>query len=330
MKNWNEFLAEQTPQALDAQNALCALDQTALLYVGGDDASEFLQNQLSNDITHIDETKTQLSSMSNAKGRMLGIFQVIQIDGGYILIMPRDIIADIAQALQKFILMSNVVLADITESFARMGVTTDKAEITSARDFPDEINRVYQSDSLISVQLAAAPGRQRYLLLSNDEDEAIALWQKLAQKLSVNDEGNWRLQQIDAGIPTLYAETSGAFVLQMSNLQLLDGVSFKKGCYPGQEVVARMQYLGKLKRRMYRAQIQSSQCPQAGDDLCSKGSDAADNSGKVVDAIQLDDGTCRLLFIAQIGKADNGELALCQQPHVELETLPLPYSIETA
>jgi folate-binding protein YgfZ len=328
MQVWTEFLAQQKPQALDTQNALCALEQTALLYVGGDDASDFLQNQLSNDITKIDEARSQLSSMSNAKGRMLAIFQVIRIDGGYILIMPRDIIADIAQKLQKFILMSKVVLADITDSFARIGVTTDKAEIISAQDFPDEINAVYQSDSLISLQLPAATGRQRYLLLSNDENEAVSLWQKLAQKLAINAETNWRLQQIDAGVPTLYAATSGAFVLQMSNLQLLDGVSFKKGCYPGQEVVARMQYLGKLKRRMYRAQILSSQCPQAGDELCSRGADAPDSSGKVVDAVTLDDDHCALLFIAQIAKADAGELVLCDQPQVELEILPLPYSID--
>ena len=328
MKAWTEFLAQQKPQALAENNAICALEQTALLYVGGDDASEFLQNQLSNDITKIDETRSQLSSMSNAKGRMLGIFQIIQIDGGYILIMPRDLIADIAQALQKFILMSKVVLADITDSFARIGVTSDLAEIIKSDDFPDEVNQVFQSDSLISLQLPAAAGRQRYLLLSNDENEAIALWRQLAQKLVINDENHWRLQQIDAGVPTLYRATSGAFVLQMANLQQLDGVSFKKGCYPGQEVVARMQYLGKPKRRMYRAQLQSSQCPQPGDELCTRGAAAPDSSGKVVDAVMREDGYCSLLFIAQIAKAEAGELVLCEQPEHELALLPLPYSFD--
>jgi len=328
MQAWNDFLARQTPKAIDSDNAICALDQTSLLYVGGDDASDFLQNQLSNDISKIDETRSQLSSMSNAKGRMLAIFQIIRIDGGYILVMPRDLITDIAQALQKFILMSKVVLADISDSFARIGVTTTQHEITQADDLPDEVNHVYQSDSLISLSLPAAAGRSRYLLLSNDADEAIALWQKLSQKLAVNDELDWRLQQIDAGIPTIYAATSGAFVLQMSNLHKLDGVSFKKGCYPGQEVVARMQYLGKLKRRMYLAQIETSHCPQPGDELCTKGFTTADSSGKVVDAVILDDRHCHLLFIAQIAKAEAAELSLCDQPEAALSLLPLPYAFD--
>ncbi len=329
MKAWKEFVSQQPLQPLDENNAICSLEQTAILYVGGDDASEFLQNQLSNDIRKIDEHHSQLSSMSNAKGRMLGIFQVIRIDGGYLLLMPQDIVADIGQALRKFILMSKVVLADISESFAQISLTSSQAELFDHAEFPAEIHAVTQTDSLICLRLPAAPGRHRLLLMSNDENEAIALWQQFSNTLPHNDENHWRLQQIDAGIPTVYASTAGAFVLQMSNLQLLDGVSFKKGCYPGQEVVARMQYLGKLKRRMYRAKIDSGYCPAPADKLCSKQAEAADNSGQVVDAVRLDDEHCRLLLVAQIAKAEAGDLVICGHSEDHLDLLDLPYSFET-
>lgn len=327
MKLWSEFLLKQQIQPLQNINTLCSLDQTGLLYVGGEDATDFLQNQLSNDIHFIDENTVQLSSFSNAKGRMLGIFRVIKIDGGYLLLLPADILATIQQELQKFILMSKVILADISDSFARFSLTTDQQELVSDKIFPGKIDQVYQSDSLIVVRLQCSANHYRFLILGNDEQETINLWNKLSQNLTINDSMSWRLQEIEAGIPTIYPATVAAFVLQMSNLQLINGVSFKKGCYPGQEVVARMQYLGKLKRRMYLAEINSKNCPKPGDELCSRGSDKTDGSGKVVDAVLTDPEHCVLLFIAQIAKAEAEELVLFDQPETEIKLKTLPYSV---
>ena len=327
MQAWSEFLSKQPIQALQHNNTLSALDETGLLYVGGDDASDFLQKQLSNDILKIDQHRSQLSSISNAKGRMLGIFRVIQIDGGYLLVIPLSILDSIQQQLQKFVITARVILADISDSFARFSVTTDQHELTASDRFPAELNQVYQSDSLISLRLPAAEGRSRYLFLSNDAEEAIQLWSQLANRLQINDASNWRLQDIEAAIPNLYPATQGAFVLQMSNLQAIDGVSFKKGCFPGQEVVARMQYLGTLKRRMYLAEIDSETCPQAGDELCSLGTDKKDGSGKVVDAILTGDGKCLMLFIAQIAKTDANQLQLFDRPELSIRLRSLPYPV---
>ncbi|MDJ0834560.1 MAG: folate-binding protein [Gammaproteobacteria bacterium] len=325
MKAWFDFLSSQTLQPLQDNDAICALRDTGLLYVGGDDASEFLQNQLSNDIQLTSPSLSQLSSFSNAKGRMFGIFRVIQIEGGYLLVLPHSILAEVQDQLHRYILRSKVILADITDSFCLFSITTGADDPIQHEALPDQVNQVYQSDSLISVCLPSASGRRRHLLIDNSAEEAIALWQQFATRLAVNDQQQWRLQEIDAGIPTVYPSTSGAFVLQMSNLQLLDGVSFKKGCYPGQEVVARMQYLGKLKRRMYLAEIKGV-CPQPGDELQSRDSDKADGSGKVVDAIQLDQQNCRLLFIGQIEKAESDKLVLSAQIDAKMNLLPLPYA----
>jgi tRNA-modifying protein YgfZ len=325
MNKWQQFTASQ--QLLPAQtgNTLCALSDTGILYVGGEDAQEFLQNQLSNDISHIDANKAQLSSFSNAKGRMIAIFRVIQIDGGYLLIMPKSILQQVMQQLQKYVIRAQVVMADITESFAMTGISSSPDLLPVDERFPTQLNEVYQSDSLISVHVNSSDGQQRYLLLSNDEEEAIELVSTLSEKLTLSVADSWRLQEIQAGVPTLYPQTMLAFVLQMSNLQLLDGVSFKKGCYPGQEVVARMQYLGKLKRRMYLARIASDHCPMPGDELKSRDAEGKDGAGKVVDAICENDNSCLMLFIAQIEKAEADNLVLLDQPDSAIKLQTLPY-----
>jgi len=328
MKAWTDCLSTQTLAPLQDSNALCALDSHGLLYVGGDDAEAFLQNQLSNDIRRIDQGRSQLSAFSNAKGRMIGLFRVIAIEGGYLLLMPREMLPLVQEKLQRFVLMSKVILADISNDFARISLTVDAGTPPPDPDWPTEVDRVWQSDTLISVCLPAASGRQRWLLLSTEAAEAIALWRRLSERYRINGAEHWRLQNIDAGIPTLYPATSEAFVLQMANLQLIDGVSFKKGCYPGQEVVARMQYLGKLKRRMYRAVIDSPQAPPPGAELAAKDADAADGSGKVVDAVTTVDGSSRLLFIARIDLAGSDNLKLVEQPDARIELLPLPYAFE--
>jgi len=327
MNKWSEFLATQESQSLQRNNSMYVLDESALLYVGGEDATDFLQNQLSNDIQKLNEKTAQLSTISNAKGRMLGIFRIIKIDGGYLLIMPKDILPDIQQQLQKFIIMAKVVLADITDSFAIFSFSTDQQDLVSTEAYPSELNQVYQSDSLISLRLESAENRYRFLILSNNEQEAVNLWTTLSQKLIVNDSTGWRLQEIEAAVPTIYPQTVGAFVLQMSNLQLIGGVSFKKGCFPGQEVVARMQYLGKLKRRMYLAEINSTTCPKPGDELCVQGAEKKDGSGKVVDAVQINPQQCILLFIAQIEKTEKNELVLFDQPGHKLKLKDLPYLV---
>ncbi len=327
MNQWSEFLAGQNIQALQLNNSICALQDMSLLYVGGEDATDFLQNQLSNDINAIDDQTIQISSFSNAKGRMLGIFRVIKIDGGYLLLMPSSILPSMQQKLQKFIIRSRVILADISDSFARFSLLTSEHDIITHEHIPSQINQVYQTDSLISVRLPNVGDQFRYLVFSNIAEEAINLWSSFSSQLKINNFDNWRLQEIQSGVACLYPQTEAAFVLQMSNLQLVNGVSFKKGCFPGQEVVARMQYLGKLKRRMYLAEVETSHCPEPGDELSVKGSEKPDGSGKVVDAVQFNEQQCMMLFIAQMEKADNNELVLFDQQNKIITLKQLPYPV---
>ena len=182
MKAWLDFLSSQTVQPLQEQNAICALRETGLLYVGGDDATDFLQNQLSNDIQLISPTLSQLSSFSNAKGRMFGIFRVIQIEGGYLLLLPHSILAEVQEQLHRYILRSKVILADITDSFCLFSITSGLDDTIQHDALPDQVNQVYQSDSLISVCLPAASGRRLNAAIAvGDVEQAVVLVTRLGK-----------------------------------------------------------------------------------------------------------------------------------------------------
>jgi len=324
MNEWQEFMESQSP-ALRDSNFICDVSKLGLILVTGEDAQSFLQNQLSNDITETDENHFQLSSYSTPKGRMLGIFRVVKIDNGYLLITPKPTVTALLQRLQLFVVQAKVNLADASDYFARMGIQSD---IINNEILPRNQGEVVQSDSLIVLHLGQLADQSRYLLLCLSADEAKSIWQDMGENLSVADFDSWRLSEIKAGIPVIYAQTAEEFVAQMSNLNQLGGINFKKGCYPGQEIVARMQYLGKLKRRMFLAQLDTEICPQPGDDLVATNAEIVDGSGKIVDAVIDDQGNCFCLFIAQIKKALDNSLKLLDQPEVMINLIDLPYAVE--
>jgi folate-binding protein YgfZ len=326
MKDWQEFSGSQ-PGKLETENYICDASELGLILVTGDDAESFLQNQLSNDISHIDESWFQLSSYSTAKGRMLAIFQVIRISNGFILITPLSIVESLLQRLQMFVIQARVNLANASDHFARFALQTDNRSIIDHPLLPRQPGQVIQNDSLISLQLASLNHQNRYLLLCLSLDEAKSLWNEFSQHLPVGQFESWRLSQIKSGMPTIYPQTSEEFVLQMANLDLLDGVSFKKGCYPGQEIIARMHYLGKLKRRLFLTSFETDQCPLPGDDISTRGAESADGSGKVVDAVLDDSGICHCLYIAQIKKATNNELCLLNQSSIPIVSMDMPYTV---
>ncbi|MDH3632051.1 MAG: folate-binding protein [Gammaproteobacteria bacterium] len=327
MKPWQEFKSKQST-TLAGADFICAADELGLILVSGEDAAEFLQNQLSNDINLIDESRFQLSSYSTPKGRMLGIFRVIQISNGYLLLTTRSMVLPLLEQLFKFIVQSRVALADASDYFAMIAIQTDRPDLNGLPLMPAEPGTVVQNDSLIMLQLEPLGSQRRFVVMFLSADQAIAAWNDLAEQLQVAGFSSWHLSEIKAGIPVIYPQTSEEFVLQMANLGALGGVSFNKGCYPGQEIVARMQYLGKLKRRMFLARIETDCLPLPGDELVTQGKTVVDGSGKVVDAGFDQDGICNCLYIAQIAKAEAGSLELLKQPESRIENIDLPYTLE--
>ncbi|MSQ55308.1 MAG: folate-binding protein [Betaproteobacteria bacterium] len=208
----------------------CArLDRYGLLVVSGDDARTFLHAQLTNDIEHLSPEWSALAGWCSPKGRLLASFLVIPAPRGFLLQLARDLAPAVAKRLSMFIMRAKVKIADESGAWAQYGLW-DCDEPAAEVSWAGEIGTI-------------RVGGRRCLRLGPTD--------KLVMQATGTEE-TWRLQEIQAGRPLITAATQDQFVPQMVNLETLGGIDFKKGCYPGQEIVARAQYRGQVKRRMQR------------------------------------------------------------------------------
>ena len=304
------------------------LDYLGVIAVHGTDAGNFLQAQLSNDIRNCGENSSQLSAFCTPKGRILGLTRLFRHGDTFYLRLPADSLEAVLQRLRMFVLRADVTLEDVSNNFCCIGVSGAEAtkEIrTAAGDAPAENNRVLHTDTLSIIRV---PGLvARFEIYANSLDAARDFWDSLNVHGAPVASQAWRLLEIQAGIPTIFAKTSELFVPQMVNLQLVDGVSFKKGCYPGQEIVARMQYLGTLKRRMYLGRIDQDAAVSPGDVLYQAEGDEQ-VIGRIVDAQPHPDGGQLALAVLQINSADSGDVRLGDTNGALFLQQPLPYSFE--
>ncbi len=310
-------------------NTFCDLSHLALIAVRGKDAGDFLQNQLSNDVRQVTDTHSQLTSYNSPKGRMLAIMRLFKQDDSYYLMLPATLSESILKRLRMFVLRSEVTLEDVSNNYVHLGAAGEKMDDELTRqlgDIPADTDGVALCNNIIVLRI---PGIQpRYELLGSLEDMQ-SLWGKLNVQCAPIGAPAWGLLNVAAGVPMVYPETQEAFVAQMANLQAVGGVSFKKGCYPGQEVVARMQYLGKLKRRMYIASVDCDDAPQPGDDIYAD-SDDKQSSGKVVEAYPHSDGGYLMTAVIQIKSAEEEKLTLGSPKGPALNLQDLPYPVEQA
>ena len=221
----------------------CArLNRYGLLSVSGVDARDFLHAQLTNDIQNLALDRAALAGWCSAKGRLLATFMVIPAAQGYLLQLARDLAPAVAKRLSMFVLRAKVEVADQSNAWAQFGVWN--------ADW--DASRVAWEGDRVTVPV----GERRFLRLEPASATSM---------VPTADEQEWSLQEIRAGRPLITAATQDQFVPQMVNLETLGGVDFRKGCYPGQEIVARAQYRGQVKRRMVRlpapdgAQLQPGQ-----------------------------------------------------------------------
>lgn len=310
-------------------NIFCDLSHFGLIAVHGEDAGEFLQGQLTNDIRQVDETHSQLGGLCNPKGRLLGSFRVFRHRDSYYLCVPVTMIEGVINRLRMFVLRSQVTLEEASDTFVHLGLSGDRAEEVLeafAGALPGQPDEVYARDHLIAVRV---PGIHPSFEVFTTVEQARDLWDKLNVNCAPVGAQSWRLLDVLAGVPVIYPETREAFVPQMANLQLLNGVSFKKGCYTGQEIVARMQYLGKLKRRMYLARVPCDTPPAPGVEIFSR-QDSTQSCGQVVAGAAHPDGDCALLAVLQIAAAEADDpaltLASADGPALSLQALPYPYA----
>jgi hypothetical protein len=304
---------------------IAPLTHYGMISATGDEAEEFLQNQLSNDIRQVDEHHSQLSSYCSPKGRMLASFRIFKFNAQIQMRLRTDTLEATLKRLTMFIMRSQVTLEDNSDQFASFGLCGNEAENLLSRaglSVPEKTNDVAQNQDLCVIRI---PGTRPRFEVHGMPDAIITLWDSCAGQANPVGTGAWLLEDIWSGLPDISANTVEAFVPQMANLHAIGGVSFKKGCYPGQEVVARMQYLGKLKRRMFRAHVDTEQLPQAGDNLYSPAS--SDSVGKIMTASLAPEGGVDMLAVLQIAQAEQHAIHLGSATGPQLEFIDLPYQV---
>ena len=322
----------------EADLYLTDLSWLGIMAVSGDDRLSFLQGQLSNDINAVSSSQSQLSALCTPKGRMRALFHIIQNTlqnkdkhnaDSLLLQLPYGLLADNIRRLKMFILMSKVELNDVSDDMIKIGLAGKNAEQVlhnAGFSIPEQTNRVTQHNNMLLLRLAGDVPRFECL---GYFDAIQALWDSLTEQAELLATQQWRLLDIKAGIPNVFPQTAESFIPQMLNLQFLNGVNFKKGCYTGQEVVARMQYLGKLKRRMYLASCQSDTLPEPGASLYSSSSSSGQGAGNIVDAQFSAQGEVTLLAVITNDAVEQQDIFLDEAMQQPLTILELPYSVAT-
>ena len=306
-------------------NVLADLSDHALIRARGADTQNFLNGQLSNDLRQLDATHSQLASWCSPKGRMLVIFRLLRRGDDIFLQLPASLLEPTLKRLKMFVLRAKVTLENADELIG-FGISGPEAEkiLRDAQGFaPHKLNGCETRNEITAIRL---PGPHPRFEIVAPTAAVMKLWDSLKSKATPVAPPVWAWLDIMAGIPSVHPETSEAFVPQMANLEIVGGVNFKKGCYPGQEIVARMQYLGKLKQRMYRAHVDGGTAPRPGDAIFAPDF-PGQSAGTVVDAQPSPDSGYDLLAVIQISSAEAGELHLGSENGPKLSLLTLPYSV---
>ncbi len=302
------------------------LSQYALLGISGDDAVSFLQGQLTCDIRLLDESRSLLGAYLSPKGRMLTSFRILRRNDALLMRLPASTLGPTMRRLQMFVLRAKVQLENLEPALVTLGVfgAAAPAALSSAiGGVPNDLNGVVRFGETTIVRVAGSVPRFEVFA---DPDTAIEIWRQLGATPVPAD--HWELLEIRSGLPTVSVENADAFVPQMANLEIVDGISFAKGCYTGQEVVARTQYLGRPKRRMYRAAVSGLVRPVAGSAIYENDGMKTSEVGRVVNSAITPEGDFELLAVLQTSAAGSGNsLRLGSPDGAELRLLELPYPL---
>ena len=329
MSDWNSFLNSQTSTAnidgdFDPQATyLIPLNQQGILSIKGPDTIKFLQGQVTCDVRELANNQTRLGAQCNIKGRMLLCFLALQTEPEQVFLrIDKGLVANGLASLGKYIVFSKAKLTDATESYRNIGISGPNAskiikEIFNLELEADNTWQASQNSLIIRID------EQRYECWLNPE-QAESIWQKVAKQTTIASPNFWTLLDIQAGLGNITPETFETFTPQAINFQLVNGINFKKGCYTGQEIVARLHYRGTLKRHMYRFEFAlNGELPKPGSELRNA---AGKSVGEIVIAAKKNAQSGELL--ASVVDDQRVDIYLPDNPQ-KLGLLPLPYAIPT-
>ena len=306
-----------------------SLDSLGVLRARGADVVSFLQGQLSNDVALLAPERSLLAGYHNPQGRVIALLRLIQAAPDEVLaILPRELAAAVASRLAKFVLRAKVKVADESAGWQVTGLLASESPANPAPPgagaLPGALNDSARIGDSIAVRIGALPAR--WLLVTSVGAGSANPPVVLAARAPLEFD-HWRRLAVAAGEPEIYAATSEEFVAQMLNLDVLGAIAFGKGCYTGQEVIARAHFRGRVKRRLQRFVTHSPSRLEPGD----AGELNDGRAFKVVNAVPLADGRCEFLAVAPLARDDS---AAGRSQHetqrasvIDAEQLALPYSL---
>ena len=267
------------------------LDALGTIRTSGSDALAFLQGQLSNDVGLLSDTRAQLSSYNSPKGRMLAVLTLFRTGDTIQLELHRSVLESVLKRLRMFVLRSKVTLDDISAALPALGLWGDDAShVLSSLGLvcPAQALDVASHDSITVIRRLGESARYS---LRGPAPAISKLETELAALSAPATEDEWKRADIEAGVPTVYPQTQDHFVPQWCNLHNLGGISFTKGCYTGQEIVARIHYLGEVKRRMQIFRLTACTGLIPGTQT---------EHGELVDSVALPEGGCLNLIVQRV------------------------------
>lgn len=339
---WHDFLAAQGAvfeqdrlvhfgqpqpalQAASQGTIMADLSHLGLLQAEGGDAVTFLQGQVTNDVRLLDGSNSHYAGYCNPKGRMLALFLVFAHHDRLHLQLHGGLKEAVLKRLRMYVLRSKVVLTDASDTVIRLGIAGPESTALLERIFGNAPQTPHALLTLPEATLLRLPGpAPRYEVFCAPE-QAPALWHQLKTTATPVGADAWEWLEIQTGIPDVTPSTVEAFVPQMLNLDLLGGINFKKGCYTGQEIVARTHYLGKVKRRTVLAHIPGDRRPLPGDPIHA--ADGTDPVGEIVRTAPAPaSGFDALIEVRGENLAAD---TLRWGDATPLQLLPMPYAIES-
>jgi len=317
----SEASIKETSEITIDENIICETDHLGIIKVAGEDVQAFLHGQFSNDVKALDNNQSQWNSYNNPKGRLFTTFRLCKLGQDYFMLIPQELIEPVIKRLRMFVMRSKVTLDDISSTWKILGFAGNEL----SNPTPTGMNEIQQENSVNWIRI---PGVTTRVLCFGENENIEKIKLQFTDKLTLSTSNHWRRLDIHSGIANIFADTYEEFVAQMVNLQITDGVSFTKGCYPGQEVVARMHYLGKLKKRMYRITINSNELPTLGENIYDAASENQQSVGKIVDAQKNEKGSLDALAVIQVASVESKGLRIASVDGANISIEDLPYSFE--
>ncbi|WHP32235.1 tRNA-modifying protein YgfZ [Trabulsiella odontotermitis] len=305
---------------------LMTLDDWALATITGADSQKYLQGQVTADVDYMAESQHLLAAHCDGKGKMWSNLRLFRSGEGFTWIERRSLRDAQLTELKKYAVFSKVVIAPDDERVL-LGVAGFQARAALANLFstlPDADNQVTR-DGDTTILWFELPV-ERFLLVT-DAATAQRVTDALRDEAQLNNSQQWLALDIEAGLPVIDSANSGQFIPQATNLQALGGISFKKGCYTGQEMVARAKFRGANKRAMWYLAGTASRVPDAGEDLELKMGENWRRTGTVLAAVQLDDGRL-LVQVVMNNDMEPDSVFRVRDDANTLSIEPLPYSLE--